>query len=115
MAVRSPYREEVVVAIPISELVVPAPEGWRALLIDWDNGGYYPAPIVAWSVGDQGASLLPICATNDPPGYPRIPSEDELVAVYEPYAVIGQGDYEAAEELEKAVREARERAERHLG
>lgn len=100
-------------SIPISEVLVPAPTGWRALLIDWSNGGYYAAPIVAWALGDQGMCLLPVCATGDPPGYPRIPSEDELVSVYEPGNEIGQGDYEAAEQLEAAVREAEARKEGH--
>lgn len=98
-------------SIPISEVIISAPAGWRALLIDYANGGYYAAPVVAWALGDQGDHLLPICATLDPPGYPRIPTGDELVAVYEPGNEIGQGDYEGAEAQEKAVREAEERAE----
>ena len=92
-------------ATPISEVLVSCPAGWRALLIDFSNGGCYGAPVVAWALGDEGRSLLPVCATGDPPGYPRIPSEDELVSVFEPGTEIGQDDYEAAAAQEKAIRE----------
>lgn len=80
--------------------LIAAVAGWAALLVDWDGGGSYVAPIVAW-LPDQKANLTPICPTNDQPGYPRLVTQRELVRVFSPDEQVTAGDFEEAEQHER--------------
>lgn len=90
--------------------LLPAVSGWKALLQDESNDGSYVAPIVAWAI--RSDHLTPVCATCDPPGYPRIPSESELFAVFEPGHEMDEADFQAAAEERAEARKWEEMRER---